>query len=398
MGNQPERIALLDIVRGVAVLGILLMNIRLFSEPAAAYFNPLVHGTHEGWNKLWFQFQFLFADQKFMAIFSMLFGASTAIICDGLARKRMPVFTTYAKRIFGLFVIGLVHAYLLWPGDILVPYALGSIIPFIARNWNWRISGTLGLAFLTIGTLSSLGAYESISGAPPVIQAKLGETYWQPTATELANEIAAYQGGYMDHLPLRAKSAFEMQTSIFLSWGVWRIGGMMLLGLALYRAGFLQGKLSARFYGATALIALTAGFFLVSNGLTTNEQAGWTFPYSFFMASIWNYWGSGFVAIGYIALFGWLLTGTRFRFGFSAFANVGKAALTNYLLQTIISISIFYGFGGGLFGELERFQTIPVILAIWAFQLWASSWWFAARPKGPIEDIWHRVTYSRWFG
>ncbi|MBO6506012.1 MAG: DUF418 domain-containing protein [Kordiimonadaceae bacterium] len=398
MGNQPERIELLDIVRGVAVLGILLMNIRLFSEPGAAYFNPLAHGSHEGLNKLWFQFQFVFADQKFMAIFSMLFGASTAIICDGLARKDLPVFTTYAKRILGLFVIGLVHAYLLWPGDILVPYALGSVIPFIAKNWSWRLSGALGLALLSLGTLSSLGAYESISGAPPVIQAKLGETYWLPSTQQLAEEVAAYQDTYMDHWPLRAASAFEMQTSIFLSWGVWRIGGMMLLGLALYRVGFLQGKLSARFYGFTAIAALTAGFFLVANGLSANETNGWTFPYSFFLASVWNYWGSGLVAVGYIAMFGWLLKGTSFRFGFSAFANVGKAALTNYLLQSIICISIFYGFGGGLFGELERYQTVPIVLAVWAIQLWLSSWWFSKRPKGPIEAIWHRVTYARWLG
>lgn len=398
MQNEKERIALLDIIRGIAVLGILLMNIRVFSEPSAAYFNPLVYHEHAGLNKLWFQFQFLFADQKFMAIFSMLFGASTAIICDGLARRSQPVFGTYAKRIFGLLLIGLIHAYLLWQGDILVPYALGAIIPFIARNWNWRVTAALGVLLLAFGSIMSLGAFESISSAPPHIQAKIAAVYWHPDGAEIAAEIAAYTGSYMDHLPWRAEAAFSMQTDIFVSWGLWRIGGMMLLGLALYRQGFLRGHLEGKTYGIIALLCLPIGWFLVTNGLISNEQAGWTFPHSFFKAAAWNYWGSALVAIGYISVVGWLLKSTHVRFGFKAFANVGRAALSNYLFQSVAGITIFYGFGLGLFGQLERYQTIPIILGIWAAQLWLSTLWFKHHDKGPIEAIWHKFTYSRWFG
>ncbi len=394
--NNKERIALLDVVRGMAVLGILLMNIRLFSEPSAGYFNPLAYGDHSGINQLWWSFQFVFADQKFMAIFSMLFGASTAIICDGLARRGEPVLGTYAKRIFGLLLIGLIHAYLLWSGDILVPYALGSALPFIARNWRWPYIAVAGIALLGFGMVSSFGTYEAISQLPPSAQASISEEFWMPGEQALAAEVAAHQGRYAEHFAYRLHHAFEFQTDIFLGWGLWRIGGLMLLGLALYRAGFLQGKFSAASYAAIAAVCLPLGFGLVVTGLIENEAAGWSFPYSFFLGTLWNYGGSAIVAVGYIALVGFLLAGTRFRFGFGALTNVGKAALSNYLFQTIACISLFYGFGGGLFGTLERAETALVVIAVWAIQLWLSHLWFQRFSKGPIELVWHAFTYARW--
>lgn len=390
-----ERIALLDIVRGFAVLGILLMNIRLFSEPAAAYFNPMVWSEHTGLNKLWWTFQALFADQKFMAIFSMLFGASTAIICDGLARRGQPVVKTYARRIFGLLLIGLVHAYLLWSGDILVPYALGSAIPFVARNWRWQWSMLAGVSLLLLGTLSSLGAYFSISDLPNQIQVSIAEEYWLPPMEKQQAEVAAFQGSYGDHFVYRAANAFSMQTDIFVSWGVWRIGGMMLIGLALYRQGFLKGHLSPRTYGLTALLSLPLGLYLAAQGLLAHESAGWTFPYSFFAANLWNYWGSALVAVGYMALIGFLLTGTPFRAGFKALSDVGRAALSNYLFQTFACIGIFYGFGAGLFGKMERYETAVVVVVVWIAQLILSAVWFKHYSKGPVEDLWHRFTYGR---
>ena len=396
-GSQSKRIVLLDVVRGAAVLGILLMNIRLFSEPSAAYFNPMVYGDYTGANKLWWNFQFLFADQKFMAIFSMLFGASTAIICDGLARRNEPVATTYAKRITGLLIIGLFHAYLLWSGDILVSYAVASVVPFLFRNLRWQIIAAAGLGLLAAGTLLSLEAFNSISGLPPEIQTTIAEQYWQPTqATQLA-EVAAYQGTWLDHIAVRAHHAWGFQTDIFISWGFWRVGGLMLLGLALYRQGFLRGQLTGKTYGLLAVLFSFTGFWLVTTGLTENTVANWQFPFSFFLANNWNYWGSLLVALGYISVFAWLLKATKFRFGFSSLGNVGRAALSNYLFQTIACITIFYGFGGGLFGKLERVETALVVAAVWTTQLALSAVWFRFYDKGPVEGVWHRFTYAAWF-
>ncbi|WP_262695835.1 DUF418 domain-containing protein [Kordiimonas aquimaris] len=396
--TQPARIELLDVIRGVAVLGILLMNIRMFSEPSAAYFNPNAYGNFTGIDKIWWTFQYVFADQKFMAIFSMLFGASTAIICDGLMRRGEPVFATYAKRIIGLLLIGLAHAYLLWSGDILVSYALASFIPFLFRNVRWYLTALAGLGLLAFGALSSVGAYYYFIELPAEAINEISQQMWQPTETALLAEVNAHQGTWLEHFAYRMHHAWEFQTDIFLSWGIWRVGGMMLLGLALYRQGFLAGKWTGKAYAVTALIFVTLGLGLVVNGFLANEAAMWQFPYSFFLGNIWNYAGSAVTAIGYIAIIGWLLNSTNFRFGFTAFANVGRAALSNYLFQTIFCITIFYGFGLGLYGELVRAQAAFIVFAAWATQITLTSLWFRHKSKGPIESIWHRFTYARWFG
>lgn len=394
--TKPQRIALLDIVRGLAVLGILLMNIRLFSEPYAAYFNPKAYGSYEGLNALWFHFQFLFADQKFMAIFSMLFGASTAIICDGLVRRGDPVAYTFAKRNFGLLLIGAAHAYLLWHGDILVPYAICSFAPFLMRNVRWQLVAATGLALLLIGTALSYGGYQSLSAAPEHIQQAMAAEMWQPTGAAIAVEVATFQSGWLDQLALRAALALSFETDTFAAWGFWRISGLMLLGLSLYRSGFLKGQLSAKGYGVAAILCLIVGFSLVNNGLQANINADWAFPYSMLKATIWNYWGSFITAIGYMSLIGFLLTATSFRFGFHTLSNVGKAALSNYLFQTVACTLIFYGHGFGLFGTLERYEAAFVVVGVWTTQMILSNWWFKSHSKGPLEDLWHRVTYARW--
>lgn len=396
--EKPSRIDMLDVVRGAAVLGILLMNIRLFSEPSAAYFNPNVYGPFTSIDKTWWTFQYIFADQKFMAIFSMLFGASTAIICDNLARRGAPVFVTYAKRIIGLLLIGLIHAYLLWSGDILVTYALCSFAPFLFRNVRWKIIMAVGIGLLSFGMLYSAGGYFAISSLSPDIQAEMAKEMWQPTADALLAEVAAHQGTWSEHFAYRLHHAWQFQTDIFINWGLWRVTGMMLLGLALYRQGFLSGKLAARTYGLLATIFLPIGFGLVAYGFNANEAANWQFPYSFLLGTNWNYAGSVIVALGYIAVFGYILTATRFRFGFNALRNVGRAALSNYLFQTVFCITVFYGFGGGLFGEVIRAETAFVVIAAWVTQITLSTLWLKHFNKGPIEVLWHRFTYAPWFG
>lgn len=392
--RTQERIALLDIVRGVAVLGILLMNIRLFSEPSAAYFNPLVHGSYEGVDRIWWQFQYVFANQKFMAIFSMLFGASTAIIVDGLVRKGLPVNLTYARRIFGLLLIGLAHSYLLWSGDILVIYAMTSLLPFLFRNVRWSRTLLAGIGMLLFGTLLMAGGYYDISSAPKDIQAEIALDMWHPSAAAITAEITAHQGSWYEQFQYRLVNAFAFQTEIYLSWGVWRTGGMMLIGLSLYRIGFLQGQLAGRTYGIVTVLALPLGLALSAWGLATNHAVNWSFPFSFFLGDLWNYWGSAVMAIGYISLFGWLLKSTAIRFGFKAFTAVGKATLSNYLYQTLFCTTVFYGFGFGLFGTLARHETALVVVAVWATQILGSLWWFKHYSKGPVEAVWHRFTYA----
>ena len=120
------------------------------------------------------------------------------------------------------------------------------------------------------------------------------------------------------------------------------------------------------------------------------------FPYTMLLAVNWNYWGSLLVATGYISLFGYLLK-ANVRFGFKGLTNIGRTALSNYIFQSVACTTIFYGFGGGLFGKLERAETAVVVIAVWATQLFLSALWLKRYEKGPLESLWHRFTYATWF-
>jgi len=219
---------------------------------------------------------------------------------------------------------------------------------------------------------------------------------WLPPAEQLAHEVDAFQGGWLAQQPLRVEHSWYFHTDAFFNWGLWRVTGTMLIGLALYRAGFLKGAFCTRRYIWIMALCLPIGFALAAMGYMNNTAAGWTFPYSMFAGSQWNYWGSLFVAMGYMAIVAVLLKATLFRFGFKALTSVGKAALSNYLFQSVICTTIFYGHGLGLFGTLERWQTAFIVLAVWALQITLSTLWLRTHKQGPLEAVWHRVTYARW--
>ncbi|MBT8487431.1 MAG: hypothetical protein KJO65_01260, partial [Gemmatimonadetes bacterium] len=143
--SDPERIASLDVLRGVAVLGILTMNVWSFAMPSATYFNPTVWGTYTGLDRLAYQATHVFADLKFMAIFSMLFGAGIVLMSERRAERGQPVAGLHYRRMFWLFVFGMLHAYLIWWADILVPYALCGSLVFLARRLRPRTLIVLGL-------------------------------------------------------------------------------------------------------------------------------------------------------------------------------------------------------------------------------------------------------------
>lgn len=389
--EQRERIQLLDVLRGVALVGILAINIRAFSEPLAAYANPLVYGDHSGLNRLWWGFQYIFIEYKFLAIFSMLFGISTVIICDRLVDKGMPVGATFRRRIFWLFLIGLLHAYFIWIGDILVSYALCSFIPFLFRNSHWQTAFFSGIVMLMVPSIVFAGLMPMM---PAEASAEIA-AQWSPDADALAEEVAVYQGGWLGQIANRAPLALENQIGGFLMLVMWRAGGMMLIGLGLYRQGFLRGSLSARTYAIWAAFLLLVGLPTVAYGFFVNEAAGWTYEYSFTVGTLWNYWGSILVALGYCALIAAIVKSVPVKGILKAFANMGRMALSNYLFQSIVCTTIFYGYGLGLFGELERFETAFVVLGLVIVQLYLSNWWLKNRDQGPLEALWRRYTYKK---
>ncbi|MBD3225223.1 MAG: DUF418 domain-containing protein [Caldithrix sp.] len=388
-----ERIRSMDILRGFALLGILIMNIQNFAMIEAAYMNPLAYGDLTGLNKGVWIFSHIFGDLKFMTLFSIMFGAGILMMSERATQRGQSAAGLHYRRTFWLLIIGLLHAYLLWRGDILVPYALCAVLVFLFRKRSPKTLFILGLLSISVTSAIYFLSGWSIQFWPPE---SINQTMmsWQPGADSVAKEIAAYQGGWLDQMENRVPSSLMFQTFVFLIWTSWRVGGLMLIGMALFKWGVLTANRSVPFYRNMTLIGFAIGLPVVIYGIVQNFAAGWSMQYSMFLGVQFNYWGSLFISMGFMG--GIMLickTANPSRMT-DALAAVGRTALSNYLLQTLICTTIFYGHGLGLFGRVDRVGQILLVLAIWAVQLIVSPIWLKHFRYGPAEWLWRSLTYK----
>ena len=390
-----ERIVAIDILRGFALLGILIMNIQGFAMPAAAYSNPTVYGDLTGANRWVWMLSHIFADQKFMTIFSLLFGAGIVLMSEKLDARGQRAWGLHYRRTFWLLLIGLVHAYLLWSGDILVVYALCGFWVYWLRRLRPAWQMALGILVVSIPALILLAASLTMQFTPPEMLQEL-RADWQPATETIAEEVASYRGGWLTQMDARVPATVEFQTFGLLFWALWRAGGLMLMGMALFRWGVLTGSCSRRFYAGMVFLGLAIGLPVVSWGVVQNFANNWTMEYSQFgLGAQANYWGSLFVSAAYIGLLMLFARSRALPWLQNALAAVGRTALSNYLLQTILATAIFYGHGLGLFGSVIRVGQIGIVAAIWAFQLVASPLWLRHYRFGPLEWLWRSLSYWR---
>jgi uncharacterized protein len=225
---------------------------------------------------------------------------------------------------------------------------------------------------------------------------ELEEEQWSPTEEKIEEEIAAHRGSWLEQMPHRAEMSFFMETFVFLILFAWRAGGLMLIGMAFYRWGIFSGKRSLAFYAALIAAGGFIGIPLITYGVHRNFAAEWRIDFSFFEGSQYNYWGSLLVSLGYVGLVMIACNIRRLEALTRPLAAVGQMALTNYLLQTIICTTIFYGHGFGQFGNFSRVQQILTVLAVWALQLIASPIWLRYFRFGPFEWLWRSLSYWRW--
>lgn len=389
---QTARIDSIDVLRGVALLGILVMNIQLFAMPQAAYFNPTAYGDLTGANLwVWVAGRML-ADQKFMTVFSMLFGAGIVLMA-GRAEARGESSRLHYRRMGWLLVIGLLHAHLLWSGDILFLYAVcGMLVYPLRRQPPVRL---LVLGTVLIGVASALSVVTGLSlpSWSGEERAEFLAEVWQPTPDMIDAELGAYRGEWLDQQPVRSEAAFEFETFVLIVWGMWRAGGLMLIGMALFAQGVFSARRSFRFYATLVSLAIAIGLPVQGYGISLDFERGWP-AWSFFLGMQFNYWGSLVVSLGYIGAVMLACQRPALRRFTRPFASVGQTALTNYLLQTVICTTIFYGHGLGWFGLVGRVGQVGVVAGVWAAQLIASSLWLRRYRFGPAEWAWRSLTYG----
>jgi uncharacterized protein len=382
-----ERIVALDALRGVAILGILVINVRLFSMPEVSLLNPTAYGDFSGLNYWAWAAGHVLAEQKFLTLFTVLFGASVMLFTRSLDRRGASGLDLFFKRSGWLVIFGLAHAYLLWYGDILVAYGVTAFVVVFFRNRGPRVLTLLGLALLLFPSAVEVSAV--LSGDIASFAAA-----WRPPQAAISAEIEAYTGGWLSQLDHRVPAAFYRQTTGFLSATFWRVSGSMLLGMALFKWGVLTNDRSTRFYRRLFALGASTGLAVTVAGVWYIQAREWTAS----AGLVWqqfNYWGSFALAGAYIAVVmlysRWRPEGVVTR----TLAAIGRTAFSNYILQTVLATSFFYGHGLGLFGQVTRFEALAVVVAIWAVQVVASVLWLRYFRFGPLEWLWRSLTYGR---
>ncbi|WP_050033822.1 DUF418 domain-containing protein [Halorubrum halophilum] len=380
-----ERIVSLDALRGLALLGILLINVWSFSMPEQTLLNPNVYGDFTGANYWAWAVSHVFGQNKFITLFSALFGAGILLFVDSKKEKGQDAVRLHYRRTAILIAIGLMHAYLLWYGDILVAYGLTALVVVAFRNLEARQLAGLSAVFLLFLPVTELLAAVSLGGDAIASQ-------WAPSEAAIRQQVAAYRGGWVEQLDHRVSSSIGRQTTGYIGGSFWQVGGTMLLGMALYRWGVLTGERSAALY--RRLVALgVVGLAITVAGVVYIEANDWSAGAALYWRQF-IYVGSFPLAGGYLGLV--MLYARRRPDGpvTRGLAAVGRTAFTNYLLQTAIATTVFYGHGLGLFGSVSRVEQLGFVVAVWAVQIVLSVLWLRRFRFGPVEWVWRTLTYG----
>jgi uncharacterized protein len=390
--TEPERIDSLDVLRGVAILGILVMNIQSFAMIGVAYDNPAAYGDFsrtDYW--VWFFAHVLFS-QKFMTIFTMLFGAGVVLMCGRREARGQGSAGVHYRRMVVLLIIGLLHAYLLWHGDILNTYALCGLIVYLCRKWRPSVLIGAGLPLMVIPCLISLALAWSMRFWPSgeverfVLKA-------MPTVEKIDLETTIFSGGWWGQMGRRGLLALMIQTFGFFLGTLWLCTGLMMIGMALFKLGVFSARRSARFYGIMTIGGLLVGLPIILFGVHENIEVGWHAKFRTFIGSQFNYLAALPVALGWVGLVMLMCRLERLRGVTRPFAAAGRMAFTNYLMQTVLCTMLFYGHGLGLFGRVSRLGQLGVVAGVWLVQLIISMLWLRRFRFGPAEWLWRSLTY-----
>ncbi len=387
--NLKNRIHSLDLLRGFAVLGILIMNITSFSQISMAYMNPTIGAGLEGYNQYFHGFNFIFADTRFMSIFSMLFGAGVVLFTQRIEAKGKRVAALHYKRMFWLLLFGLIHAYFIWAGDILVAYAICGSLVFFFRKKSIRTLFIMAIILFLIPIIFNFMTYYGM----PADELESTFAFFNPSAEEIASQTQAMRGSYLEQMPLRVEEALGLQTLVFMLEMFWRASAMMLLGMILYRKGILSADKSTAYYKKMMWVGFVPGLILSSIGLGQVYASEWSGAYVMNIGANYKFLSGLFMALGYIGLVIWIYKKGIFKKFQNRLQATGRMAFTNYIGMSVICTLIFNGHGLGLFGTLDRLQQFLIVIAVWIVILIISPLVLKNYRFGPLEWLWRKLTY-----
>ena len=366
--TESARITSLDLIRGVSVLAILLMNAVSFRYELAPYLNLSAGGSETWLDWAIGIFGEILVDQKFMALFSLLFGAGILLFIErAQQREGRPLLLNLWRNVL-LLGIGILHS-LLWNGDVLVAYAISAV--FLIALWRLPAKALIAVgAVVFLLSIPNFYLMQNIADTTGVSLAGL----WEPGERNTEGLPGAMFG-----LTLLGYFA--------------RALGLILMGAGLYRLGFMQGSMPVRTYRLTAAIGLGLGLPLAAAGVIITDLNGYSREVAF-VGQIPNTLGTIPAALGFMSLIIiWNRTPGAGAWLKRRLLAVGRMALTNYLSQTILGVVILTVALGGV--DVNRSGILLFCLAVWALQLWWSPVWLGRFRFGPAEWLWRVATYRR---
>ncbi len=421
ISDRLQRMDAIDSLRGIAVLGILLLNITGFGLPSGSGSDPFLV-KHEGINfYFWYIFGHGVFEGSFRAIFSMLFGASTLILISRLEQRMNSQLPTeyFVRRQLWLLLFGMFNAFvLLWPGDILFHYAVCGLVLLAFRSISPKslVIASVCCLFVLVSIQNKdfyIEKHAILKGeAAALVDTNVNKLTWVQKESIakmnalknrynsknrheiIENQINTFRSGYFTLFKYQADKSVSAQTYGLYYFHFFDVLAFMFLGMAFFKLGILQGDYNIKIYGWMAFIGLSAGLSLsylyLCPAMVNNFDNYEAIKYK----SVELYELQRYVrSIGIFGLIMLLYKSNWVTCFFEWVRPVGRMAFTNYLSQSVICGLIFYGFGFGMFGRLELYEMYCIVLAIWVVQIICSHIWLRYFLYGPIEWLWRSLTY-----
>lgn len=414
---KAARVQSLDVLRGISLLGILMMNITAFGQIIQAYGNPMVDGGYTGNDLLAFEIINVGFEGTMRGIFSLLFGAGIVLLTERMESAGAGIMAAeiHFRRMLWMLLFGIVHwALLLWYGEILFNYAICGLLLFSFRKLPARTLAIIGAVLLagaalvgnmdlgeTIAKHDAAAAAQQVKASGATLSKdqetaikdweKIDSNHW-PSEEDKAAQVGWHSGSWWNAVKGQFGMSYEFQWVELPRWLLFDMVPFMLIGMALLKWGVLGGGLPVRNYLAMMVvgyaIGLSLGFYelgIYLDGQFSSlayAKAGQTYQISRLA-----------MVIGHLGLALLVIRLGLFKGLQRALAAVGQMALSNYIAQTLICTALFYGFGFGLYSQLDRHELYYVVFAVWLVELVWSPLWLARYRFGPVEWLWRSLTY-----
>lgn len=407
--EQLDRIYSLDFLRGIAVLGILFINVENFAYPDS--WSPWKYGfesTIDRDTRFWVYF---LTQGKFYNMFALLFGVGFYIFLERLEHKQigLKAMDIFSRRLLWLFLIGTIHAYFIWDGDVLYHYSICGFLLFPFRSMNKKallvISGILVLTILSntyVSTANRINSFQKYTEATHIPESewtaeqRKRNTYWTGKLTPRQPDtiqVSAPKQTYLKGLKASYDHSKLHKGLVYHSGILFPTLLIMIAGILLYRAGIFHDYKKWKHYWLMSISVLIVALFI--NYIRYYQ---WTYQYDDPVVSHWQAALFTFpkesLGLAYVLILNGLYQKFLKNKKIKVFTKIGKIALSNYILQNVLAGIVFYGYGFAKHNQYTRFELIGIVLIIWTIQIIFTVSWLSAFKQGPLESLWRKLTYN----